>query len=142
MKGLIRARLATADDLRFVCAAWFESYWKSTMRPLCLFEEYKAGQDARIRRLIEKSKATVVYAAEIPDEILGFSVIEPGILHYAYVKVAYRRQRIAESLVQAAGVKYYTHQTPLGRVFATHLGLLFNPYLLEDQCPKSNPKQP
>lgn len=131
MKGLIRVRLAVQDDLRFVCASWFESYWKLNAKSTGVaYEEYKHGQDRRIRKALERSKVQVLYASEIPDELLGFSVVEGPILHYAYVKSVYRREGLASKLCE--GTHYYTHRTAkAGQAFCAYLNLKYDPYLLD-----------
>lgn len=74
------------------------------------------------------SHVSVATLPEVPDEVLGYSVIEPGGgLHWTYVKSAYRRQRIASALCQ--GAKVYTTRTPSGDKLMKALGnMQFNPW--------------
>lgn len=138
MEGLAGIRFATEDDLRFVSSAWFESYWKLTASRLPMsFETYKAGQDRRIRKLIDQSIVKVAYALREPDEILGFAVIgmpadpEFSTVHYAYVKSAYRRQHVGTALCRDS--KWYTHITGnAGQRFCEALKLQYDPYEIED----------
>lgn len=127
---IIGVRLALPDDMRFVSASWFESYWKATMvQEMPEYASYKAGQDALIRRLVERSQVTVAFAKEVPDEILGYAVMEGEVLHYAYVKSVYRRHGICKGLIRSRAARY-THKTRLGEKVAETLELEFNPYLL------------
>lgn len=123
-------RPATTDDLRFVAASWFESYWKAT----CLasgmdYSTFKAGQGNRIRRLLDGSAVTVAYFEAAPDEILGYVVAQGDICHYCYVKKDFRRQLIAARLL--AGLHSFTHHTHAGAMVASSLGMKFNPYALD-----------
>lgn len=121
----------TSTDERFVAASWFESFWKArAQREGIDFEAYKAGQDAIIRRLMRDATIMVAYAANVPDEIAGYSVVEDDTLHYVYVKAAYRRMGIGGGLVPE-GLKFYTHDTGRqGHRFVVGLKLSFNPYRL------------
>lgn len=135
----IGVRRAILDDMRFVAASWFESYWKSTAIQEMSFGTYKPGQDALINRLIDRSEIFVAHAAGVPDEILGYAVIEGDVLHYTYVKSVYRRHGIARGLVRSRA-KRYTHRTRLGEKIAKALNLGYDPYAVHGdahECPES-----
>ena len=132
--SIISVRAMVPDDERFVAASWFESYWKlHASKSRLPFLDYRAGQDARIRRLMARSVVKVVYATKIPDEIIAYGVFEPdkSTVHWVYVKSAYRHEGIATALLKNK-YKWYTHASGnAGNKLAEKLGLVFNPYLLE-----------
>lgn len=129
----VGVRRATTDDMRFVSASWFESYWKATARDLGVpFGAYKPGQDALIRRLTAAGDVLVAYLISVPDEILGYSVIENETLHYVYVKSVYRRQGIATGLIQHRAARY-SHKTRGAKWIAASLGLTYDPYTLTSE---------
>ena len=134
LESLISLRPMNPDDQRFVASSWFESYWKgAALKSGMPFSAYKAGQDMRIRNLLARSQTLIVYATSIPDEILGYAVLEPasGSVHWVYVKSAYRREGIATALCKGR-FRWYTHASgAAGTRLARKLGLEFNPYLSE-----------
>ena len=144
----VDVRVATQDDVRFVASTWFRAVLESGAALNQLpFAVVRDGLDSHIKRLLAKSTTRVAFATDTPDEILGYVVLEqtrdwtprtPGegftrqpvdTCHHTYVKKLYRRQGIARSLIGA--VKTYTHPaTPgSGKLFATALGLTYNPRL-------------
>ena len=133
--GVLGIRIAEPSDMNFVCASWFESYWKLHMRATGLaYESYKAGQDKLIQDLIERSTVEVVFAQEVPDEIVGYVVAEPHAVHYVYVKAPYRKRGVARFLL-FEGPRTFSHDTPPGRKVAAKLGYVVNPYAV---FPRSN----
>lgn len=127
MTSAIGVRRALPEDMAFVSAAWFESYWKGTAREQGISHPaYKAGQDALIKSIVPRATIDVVYVAEIPSELLAFSVRQGSVVHYVYVKAPYRRMGIASGLTK--DVTTSSHQTPLGKKFAKARNIRFNPY--------------
>lgn len=125
----IVVRPALDEDMNFVAASWFESFWKGAVRDTGMpFETYKAGQDALIRKLTSSCKVIVVAAAVAPDEIVGYVVRDGDLLHYLYVKSAYRRLGIGSEL--ASGCKRFTHLTRAGNRVARSVGMSYDPYAL------------
>lgn len=126
----VDVRVATPDDMRFVCASWFESYWKNYARDAGVeYSRYRPGQDGLIKDILKTATVNVVYYTPVPDEILGYCVVEGDCLHYVYVKSVYRRQGIAKGLL-AGRVARYSHKTRGVRWVAASLGLVFDPYTL------------
>ena len=121
--------MATEGDLPFVYSSWYKAH-----RPFqkhVANEEYADGHNARMRRLVSDSNVLVAYSADVPDEILGYAVIEGDACHFVYTKAVYRRMGIASGLVQGH-CRYYTHwMGEQGRSFAEAVGLTYNPYRLD-----------
>lgn len=127
---MISVRHAEPGDMAFVRSAWFQSFWHETMREKEItFEDYKVGQNRRMDRLIDAGETLVAYAADVPDEILGFAVFGDDTLHYVYVKTVYRRRGIATGLIRSRA-KSYSCKTPLFRKMK--MQLQYNPYAVED----------
>lgn len=123
-------RRATPDDLKFVRHSWFESYRKGGRAPDVRFDVYAGGQRPLIERITESLGATIAYPREIPDEICGWICYFGRVVHYVYVKQAYRRLGIAAQLLAHREFEQYTQQTRVGMKLASKRGLVFNPYLL------------
>lgn len=125
-------RTANPSDLRFVHSSWFTSHWRTHAHKRVERDVYSPEMDALIERLIGRSKVLVAYFEDVPDEVLGYSVVEYNVLHWCYVKGAYRRNGIGAGLVPE-GLLYYSHATDsVGRLFATSVGLKFNPFRTQE----------
>lgn len=126
-------RTATSSDLRFVHSSWHSSYWYQYAKGRIERAIYAREMDARINRLLLKSNTLVAYFEAVPDEVLGYSVVEGNALHWCYVKGAYRRNGIGSGLVPH-GLSFYSHATDsVGKKFAVSVGLQFNPFRTETQ---------
>lgn len=64
---------------------------------------------------------------EDPDVILGFSVFEPEILHFVFVKPDWRKIGLATDLVPKS-IKSVTGFTRVGEIIRRRKGLMFNPW--------------
>ena len=101
--------------MRFVASTWFRSVLESnTVVNQLPYGIYKFGMEANIQRLLEKSTVRVAFAADQPDEILGYCIIDTGtpnlrhapqgpMCHHVYVKSMYRRQGDCELLSRSWG---------------------------------------
>jgi hypothetical protein len=124
----IKVRQALDADLPFIFDSWLNALRPHGSAKHILLPVYRDGQRRLMRKLVFRSQTRVAYAAEVPDEILGYSVVEGDTCHFVYVKGPYRRMGIATGLVK--GLKWYTHWTGAqGRLFTAHVGLTYNPYL-------------
>ncbi len=63
-----------------------------------------------------------------PDVIIGYSIQEPEILHWVYVKTTWRNMGLSKKLVQSP-IKTVTHLTDLGLKLKPK-EVKFNPFLL------------
>lgn len=125
-------RKAIPSDLNFIRASWARSYWQTHARRHIPFPEYQVGQNKRMARILSGATTLVAYFPEVPDEVLGWVCREGSVLHYCYVKSAYRRNGIGSGLAGSM-LKSYTHASDsTGGRFLDSLGLNFNPYLLEE----------
>jgi hypothetical protein len=138
--GPFIVRQATRDDLRFVCASWFESFWKASLRQTGMeYADYQRGQDALIQRLLERSRTYVLASATVQDEIVGYCVVEgdapeSATAHYVYIKSAYRKFGAAKTLLRGKCAKF-SHMTRAGNRVARSLGLQYDPYTLLEETP-------
>jgi hypothetical protein len=135
----LNVRQFEPEDRKFVFSSWFESYRKGGCAPEVAFPTYLDGQGHLIERLIgDRAHTTilVITPTTIPDEICGWACADVSreIVHYTYVKQAYRRLGMARQLVTSLfGSRkpaWFTHETRVGRTLAGKLGVKFNPYLL------------
>lgn len=109
----------TPADRPFVATSWVQNYRKHAgLAP----QVYAQGAVPLIDMLLHRCPTVVAYFDDTPDEILGWATTDGDVLHYVYVKAAYRHQGIGSSLTE--GTKWHTHRN-------RHLPPeQFNPYLL------------
>lgn len=92
------------------------------------FESYQKF----IKSLLARPQCIVRLAvlSDVPDVCLGFSVSEPGILHYLWVHRDNRKMGIGRALMQFP-FKYITHLTTHGmRMWTKNFhNVKFNPFL-------------
>jgi hypothetical protein len=102
-----------------------------------------AYQERLVKKIMETAEVLIVHPRNIPDQIIGYVVVERHrdaglVLHYAYTKEAYRRLGVAKMLILAAkgafGIteKYITctHMTLDVSRNIKREDLIYNPYLL------------
>ena len=81
--------------------------------------------------LVLRRKNTVVRLAVITDDqdtVLGFSVMEPKVLHYVHVHTNQRKQGIAKTLCK--DIEIITHITNDGlKVWGKYPNIKFNPFI-------------
>lgn len=123
----IKIRTALPQDYTFIRASWFTSYRGSHLKDMP-FPIYEAGMPKQISRLLDRSFVLVAAFQDIPDEILGYAVIEKTCVHWVYVKNAYRKQHIAQALL--TGLEEYSlkPKTKSAKSMVEKLHLTFNPF--------------
>ncbi len=114
MTAAFAIRAGRPADHPFVFARWVRSYegsrWADAM-PLPLFQE---GHHRLIAALLAREGVRLLVACDPQDEntILGWAVLEPGVLHYVFVKEGVRRLGIGTALIASLSRPFrYSHQT-------------------------------
>lgn len=121
------------DAKNLIYATWLRSYQASSLQAKNIhkdtfFREHHKVLDGIFARDI------IVRLAVLPDDesvVLGWLVGEPGVVHYVYVKPAFRRYGIARALLSGLETPFtYTHSTYTLRDLHPRLeGCEFNPYM-------------
>jgi hypothetical protein len=90
------------EDLPFVVASWVDSQRATDQWRAVPIQTYKAGMRARVARLVERS--TVLVACDIEDaaHLLGCVVAGSGVIHFLFVKGAFRGFGLGKELARAA----------------------------------------
>jgi GNAT superfamily N-acetyltransferase len=113
----------TTNDIPFIQSSWGNSYYKGAsyhtfMEPDSFHSFHRPIREAFFER--PETAAIVCVAKDDSDLILGWIAVErppkpPGIMiHYLYVKEAFKRQGIATELISAVGASdlvMHTHLT-------------------------------
>lgn len=129
------------DDISFIYATWLNSLytdsWMRSIRKSVYFDNYKKVLD----RILLRAKITIACKPDDPTVIFGYLISEPGIVHYSFVKDAFRKLGVAKSLYKHVfpnGEKpEITHKTRcLDYILTTHENeYMFNPILLFNKEP-------
>ncbi len=122
------------EDLHFILSTWLRGlfYNSNTFRGIdkkSFFQHYEPV----LRRLIASSRGRIACLVEDPSVILGYAFYEipklDVILHYIYVKQAFRRIGIAKDLMPMK-INQVTHLTLLGqKILESHFKhIKFDPF--------------
>lgn len=113
--------LPTAEELPLVYDAWAQSFRKSPFAGCVRNDMWDQVQRATISELLTRSTVVVAIADEGERRVIGYSVSEPGVLHWLYVKNALRRlgcgARLLEETTQGWTQFVYTHRTRVSDKF-------------------------
>lgn len=106
------------EELPFIFDSWSRSFRKSPWAgcvPNYLWEQVVRACATEI--LDRGADVLVALAPGETRRVMGYSVAEPGVLHWLYVKTDYRKLGIGRKLLSAAtarwpvGPKTYSHRT-------------------------------
>lgn len=129
---LVAIRDFLPGDKNFVFATWLRGLyygdsWFREVKKDVFMDNYHRF----IERLLETPGVQVKVAClkNDPEVILGYSVVSElaPVLHWVFVKTAWRGIGIAKSLVPE-GVTTITHATKLGLSISKRKDLVFNPW--------------
>lgn len=137
-KDLVATRSGNDHDVPFIHSTWLKSLrygndWFKQIDQKAYFREYNKVID----RILAKPTTLIKIAhlADDPEIILGYAIFEPGvsretILHWVYVKQAWRRIGIARLLIPD-NVGTITHLTKMGHMLKHNsTNVAFNPFQL------------
>lgn len=143
-KDLIGFRAARASDLPFIYRTWLMGAYhgnrplKGVKVPIGASLDYigSINQDDFMKSYHKYLESLLtrndlfIYVACLhsdPDVILGFSVFQPEVLHWVFVKKDWRRIGLCNDLVPK-NIKTVTGFTRVGEVIRKHKNLTFNPF--------------
>lgn len=100
-------RAAVPGDLNFILATWlrsfrFDSWAAYNLRGPVYFK----NQERLIRDILGRPNVVAMVGAldDQPDAVLGYVVVEPTCIHFAYTKGAWRRMGVSRTLLLATGL--------------------------------------
>lgn len=121
-------------DTPFVFSSWLRSYKASRdtrVAPQVYFHEHHKVIEAILAS--PSVSVTVAVSTEDPNTILGWAAMDSskGVLHYVYVKEAFRRWGVATELVGTLNINSYSHTTKYGERALGSYPCIYNPYLIK-----------
>ena len=132
----LSVRAATAEDTSFIYNAWLQSYqkrsaWAKKLQPRVFFD----GHHRVIESILSRASARVWIAHPSNEAaiIIGYLVMQPAVVHWAYTKLAFRRMGVLKRLMSSAMLPEdfsYTHRTfDLDDFIMKFPKSVYNPYL-------------
>lgn len=98
--GIFALRAGLPEDHAFVFATWLRCYKRNSLFARRISNEtFFRWHHLVIERILARSVIRVAHAADAPEVILGYSVSEPGVVHFVYVKGSFRKLGIATALL-------------------------------------------
>lgn len=130
---MIKIRPAVASDKSLILSTFLKSlYYSNDFYGQIDQKAYFDGYGRVIEHLLQKSvlRPLVACLADEPEVVLGWALVEPeaSVIHYCYVKKAWRNQGIAKQLVQGLELKICTHLTKAGNAIRLKKSITFNPF--------------
>ncbi len=127
-------------DEAFIYSSWSNSYrYGSAMGKSCKNKIFYPNFAKVINSILSKPNTQVIVAVnkEDPLVIFGYVITQPGIIHYVFVKEAFRSFGIGRALYDACGeIDFYTFKTfsltPILREYGKEL-INYNPFLIFQQ---------
>lgn len=148
MSEALQIRKAGRADIPFITSSWLESFRNAPMVrgvPNSIYYHY---HHKILEEVLPRSVVLMACNAEDTDQLVGFicaEVFEKSlVVHYVYVKQAFRRLEVAKRMLQTLidsekpELIQYTAKTPSIFEFERKLkdqGMVYNPYLLYTTLP-------
>lgn len=130
-KDLITSRTAREGDMNFIFSTFLRGlYYGNEWYGRIKAEIYYTHYHRVLERLLAKKGCTILISClkEDPDTIIGYSIFEPEILHYVFVKPIWRKIGIARDLIPE-NTASYTHLTKQGiQLQKKYPNTIFNPF--------------
>lgn len=83
-----------------------------------------------LERLLTKNVTSVLCLADEPDVIIGYSIYSEQLLHYIYIKPAFRNKSLTRLLLHDTIIISCTHLTEMVLDRRLEYNIKFNPFLL------------
>lgn len=101
-------------DLPLVYHSWLHTLREADPWGEISRTAYFRGQHAVIEGLLSRSQLVVAALEDDQDQILGYAVAAPPVLHWLYVKSLFRHYGVARALLEHLGIAApvtYSHRT-------------------------------
>jgi hypothetical protein len=136
---LVKMRGAVESDFPFILNSWLKSYRNSSMCKDIPNGVYYKLHGERVKEILFDPSTLVLMMVNSQDveQIMGYVICnsKAPVLHYIYVKQAFRQYGLGGFLVKAAQAQFpnlATHCTHIARKWAPKakaFNLVFNPYI-------------
>jgi hypothetical protein len=138
LKSQVQIRSATEADVPFIFNSWLKSYKGSSAVRNVSAPVYFDFHHKLIEKLLQRSQVHVLCSPDDSSQVFGYIVAEQvegvQVIHYAYVKYAFRGMGLCSMLAKHAGLDkqiggFYTHETHSTLKLLNGSKFVYNPYL-------------
>ena len=113
---MIEVRKANEDDLYFVRASWFRSFWDH--EPFhSPYEDYAKHMPGLLRKLCADFHCQVAFFTAAPTEVLAWACRDEKQLVWAYTKNSFRKQGLQSRLTDGCDSFILRPKLSAGRAF-------------------------
>ncbi len=129
---MITFREPSKADYNFIASSWLKSFRK--FEPKVDSDVYYKHHNRLIDSIMARSKVIIACNENDNEQVFGYIVYEESpisIVHYTYVKEAYRKMGIAKALSRAAHITdvfVFTHLTHASYTVFKDKKSYYNPY--------------
>lgn len=137
LKSQVQIRTANESDVPFIFNSWLKSYRSSNAAKNISNPVYFDFHHKLLENILQRSNVLVLCDTADTAQVFGYIVAQDldgvKVLHYAYVKFAFRGMGLANMLLTEAGLSkqvggFYTHETGVGQKLVGDK-FVYNPYL-------------
>lgn len=128
--NLVEIRNGIVTDKDLIHATWLRPlYYDNDLFGEIDRDQYFKTYDQVIKKILERPAIWVRIAClrDDPDVILGYAVVEKDILHWVYIKKAWRELGLAKKLIPPY-ITQFSHATNLGLMIRPK-DWIFNPFI-------------
>jgi ribosomal protein S18 acetylase RimI-like enzyme len=138
LESQVQIRSAIEADVPFIFNSWLKSYRGANSVKCVGNPVYFEFQHKVIERLLQRSQVYVLCSPEDSSQVFGYVVCEHvediPVLHYVYVKYAFRGMGLCSMLLNHAKLNkqvggFYTHDTHSATKLLKNSKFVYNPYL-------------
>lgn len=138
LKSQVQLRSATEADVPFIFNSWLKSYRGANSVKNITNPVYFEFQHKAIEKILQRSQVYVLCSPDDNSQVFGYIVCEKveeiPVLHYAYVKYAFRGMGLCKLLMSHANLDkqiggFYTHETHSSNKLLKDSKFVYNPYL-------------
>lgn len=129
---MIKFREPTKADYNFLASSWLKSFRK--FEPKISADVYYKHHNKLIDLIMQRAKVIIACNEHDEEQVFGYIVYEEcpiSIVHYVYVKEAYRKMGIAKALGKAGHITdvfVFTHLTHASYTVFKDKKSYYNPY--------------
>lgn len=115
MKDQILIRDAKISDQAFIFSSFLKgNYYGNDFYRSIDKNTFMVKYKEVLTHLLIKSTTKIACMKNDEDQVVGYSLYQPGILHYVFIKPTFRRFGISKMLIPV-DVIYCTHLTKIGK---------------------------
>jgi hypothetical protein len=126
-----KIRKAKGEDIDYITSTWLRSVYEHSRHDFKK-DVFYPNHNRMIKERLPFLKCLVACNPEDEDQIYGYLVFNPGVVHFAYTKSFFRRFGVFNGLIKEAGINpveiHASHKGPMYEFLKSKHQIIFNPY--------------